>query len=150
MLLQVEFYAQSDFFEDVEEAFIILDSVSQYLDHIKKQADCGKKFMAGSEPDAKSGEFKMYNNEVVRTDNTILARIGDRTVTYLTHCTMNFMSTANEQFSTTTREWMLNLIKRSDLISTVSEKHRNQFFASQQAQVKRTRERLKFLVGKEA
>lgn len=150
VLLQIEFYAESDFFEDVEEAFVILDTVSQYLDHIKKQADSGKKFMPGHEPDAKSGDFKLYNNEVVRTDNTILARVGDRTITYLTHCTMNFMSTANEQFSNTTREWMLNLIKRSDLISTVSEKHRNQFFAGQQAQVKRTRERLKFLVGKEA
>jgi hypothetical protein len=150
MLRQVEFYVESDFFEDVEEAFVILDKVSLYLDHVKRQADTGKKFLYGQEPDNRSGEFKLYNNEVVRTDNTILARVGEKTTTFLTHCTMNFMSTANEQFSNTTREWMLNLIRRSDLISTVSEKHRNQFFSAQQAQVKKTRERLKFLVGREA
>lgn len=150
MLRQVEFYAESDFFENVEEAFIILDKVSLYLDHMKRQAELGKKFMYGHEPDNRSGEFKLYNNEVVRTDNTILTRVGEKTMTFLTHCTMNFMNTSNEQFSNTTREWMLNLIRRSDLISTVSEKHRNQFFSAQQAQVKKTREKIRFLVGKEA
>ena len=150
MLRQIEFYAESDFFENIEDAFQILDKVSLYLDHVKREADLGKKFMYGQEPDNRSGEFRMYNNEVVRTDNTILARVGDKTTTFLTHCTMNFMNTSNEKFSDTTREWMLNLIRRSDLISTVSEKHRNQFFSGQQAQVKRTREKLRFLVGKEA
>jgi hypothetical protein len=150
ILRQLEFYAESDFLENPDDAFVILDKTISCLDHIKKWADTGKKFIYGAEPHDGSGEFKMYNNEVVRTDNTILARVGDKTTTFLTHCTMNFMSTANEQFSDTTRAWMLNLIRRSDLISTVSEKHRNQFFATQYNQVKKTRERIKFLLGTEA
>jgi hypothetical protein len=146
ILRQVEFYCEADLFKNSEEALFILDKMDEYLIHLKKQATLGKKFMPGEEPDARSGSFVMYNNEVVLSDNTILVMTGDRKVTFLTHNAINFLTTTNERFCDTTHEWFNNLSRKSSLISSVSEKQRNQFFANLFAKVKRARERVKFLV----
>jgi hypothetical protein len=59
---------------------------------------------------------------------------------------MNFLRTTDERFCETTHQWLTHLIKRSTLISTVSEKYRNQFFAKLHEQVKLCRERVKYLL----
>ncbi|MGZ5243295.1 MAG: helix-turn-helix domain-containing protein [Bacteroidia bacterium] len=145
-LKQVEFYCEADLFEDKEDAFIILDKLEEYLDHLKKMAANGQKFLVGKEPGGNSENFKLYHNEVVRSDNTILARVGDKKVTFLTHSAMNFLRTTDVRFCETTHQWLTHLIKRSSLISTVSEKHRNQFFAKLHDQVKHSRERVRYLL----
>lgn len=145
-LKQVEFYCEADLFEDKQDAFIILDKLEEYLDHLKKMAAHGQKFLPGKEPTGNSENFKLYHNEVVRSDNTIMARVGERKVTFLTHSAMNFLRTTDVRFCETTHQWLTHLIKRSGLISTVSEKHRNQFFAKLHEQVKNSRERVTYLL----
>lgn len=146
ILHQIEFYSEAGLFEKPEEAFIILDKLEEYLKHISKQAELGLKFEVGKEPSVNAKEFRLYHNEVVRTDNTILALIGEKKLTYLTHCAINFLTTTNEKFCNVTHDWMSNLIKRSSLISKVSEKQRNQFFGALFSQLKKTRERVKYLL----
>jgi hypothetical protein len=145
-LKQVEFYCEADLFEEKNDAFIILDKLEEYLEHLQKMAASGKKFLVGKENTGHTENFKLYHNEVVRSDNTIMTRVGDRKVTFLTHSAMNFLRTTDERFCETTHQWLTHLIKRSTLISTVSEKYRNQFFAKLHEQVKLCRERVTYLL----
>lgn len=145
-LRQIEFYSEAQYFVDPSDAFLLLDKVDAYIDHLKKEAELGLKFDLGKEPDELSASFKMYNNEIILSDNMVLIMTSEWKNTFLTHNAINFLSTSNTYFNDTTYAWFSNLIKRSSLISTVSEKHRNQFFSALKQNIKRSRERVKFLV----
>ena len=146
-LRQIEFYCESNLFRHPEEALLLVDKLEEYLGHIRKQASLGLKFPMGMEPGPDSAELKMYNNEVVLSDNTILAEMGDKKVTFLTHNAINFLTTHNDAFSDTTLEWFNNLARKSSLISTVSEKQRNQFFNNLMARLKKLREKVLYLIA---
>lgn len=145
-LRQIEFYAEAKYFTEPSDALLLLDKVDAYIDHLKKEAELGQKFEMDREPDDSSASFKMYNNEIILSDNMVLVMTDDWKITFLTHNAINFLSTSNHYFNDTTYAWFSNLIRKSSLISTVSEKHRNQFFSALKQNVKRSRERVKYLI----
>jgi hypothetical protein len=61
--------------------------------------------------------------------------MGDSKVLYLTHNTLNKIVTVNREFCDATERWIQNLIKKSNLISGVSEKQRFQFFNRMKSQL---------------
>ena len=52
----------------------------------------------------------------------------EQIVSYITFNTLNSLTTTNRQFCEEIEHWMKNLIKKSTLISGISEKQRFQFF----------------------
>jgi len=72
--------------------------------------------------------YKLYNSDVTIGNNCILVNMGEVKATYLSHHTFNAMITTNNSFCNETDSWLKNLIKKSTLISGVSEKQRYQFF----------------------
>ncbi|VAW28254.1 hypothetical protein MNBD_BACTEROID06-485 [hydrothermal vent metagenome] len=54
--------------------------------------------------------------------------MGDRKVANITHNVLNILTTSNPEFCNETHKVLLNIIKKSNLISVVSEKQRNNFF----------------------
>lgn len=147
IMQQIEFYCEANLFADPSDALLLTEKLEEYFRHLQKQAELGLKFPIGTEPGDWSGKLHLYHNEVVTADNTIMVKAGGRKFVFLTHCAMNFLNTTNESFCDTTYSWLTNLIKRSSLISTVSEKQRNQFFNTQLAKVKRLQERIKFMIS---
>ena len=145
ILRQLEFYCEARLFDDMLEAKIITDKIEEYIEHLRKQAELGHKFLVGTDQ-KKMASFEMYNNEVFLSDNTILALMGDKKLTFITHNALNFLTTTNNKFCDTTNDWFNNLIKRSSLISTVSEKQRNQFFGKLQNRLKQTREKIQYMI----
>jgi hypothetical protein len=146
LIYQLEYYAETDQFANPTDALLIADQLEIYLHHIRRQAESGCKFRIGNQPDEHSGSLEMYHNEVVTADNTILVDVGQRKYTFLTHCATNFLNTSNDLFCDTTYNWLMNLVRRSTLISKASEKQRASFFNLQLQKVKKSKEKLRFLV----
>jgi hypothetical protein len=70
----------------------------------------------------------LYYSEVMISNNSILAYTGSAKTAYLSHNTLNFMATNNVSFCEDTDKWIKNVLRKSTLISGVSEKKRHQFF----------------------
>ena len=128
LINQLEYCWESGLFKKKEDALLLCDQVHLMLMQIRKQAECGFKFNGGEKPIEKAGSFQLYYSEVMISNNSILAYTGNAMVAYVSHNTLNFMITSNTNFCEDTDKWINNVIRKSGLISGVSEKQRHQFF----------------------
>jgi transcriptional regulator with XRE-family HTH domain len=133
---QILFYHDANAFAQPGTANILLRKVEELIEHVEKQAEYGVKYTIDQSPVADAAAYRMFNNELILGDNTVLVELNDRRLTYLNHSGINFMSTQDERFNDYTYEVFKNLMSRSTQISSVSEKERGHFFG-------RIRERLK-------
>jgi hypothetical protein len=138
-LKQIRFYWESGVFDSKEAALRVCAALSKEIDDIQRMAEVSSKleedinkFMQGdSKKEEKEGEsknYKLYISDIELTNNCVLINIGDSQSVYLSHFSFTTMATKNENYCKKTEAWMNNIIKKSTLISGVSEKQRFQFF----------------------
>lgn len=127
-LNQIEFYYDSGCFKDLDLLALIFDELKQLILQVKSDATNGYKTSLIHPSTEDKDNYKLYYNEITIGDNTIFFDIGDRKVANITHNILNILTTSNPEFCDETLRTLKNIIKKSDLISVVSEKHRNQFF----------------------
>ena len=96
------------------------------LNTIEKQAELSSKKTDGT--GREQNEFMMYHSDIEIGNNSILTRKGENEILYLSVHTFNKIITVNKEFIKETRNWTNNLIKKSNLISGISQKQRYQFF----------------------
>ena len=128
LMNQLEYCWESGLFKEKEDALLICDQISSMLVHIQKQAASGSKYGCNEKPVGQNGNFQLYYSEVMISNNSILAYTGSSKTAYVSHNTLNFMITRNASFCEDTDKWIKNVIRKSTLISGVSEKQRHQFF----------------------
>ena len=128
MLRQIEFYWISGFFEKKDDLLNLIDKVEKWMLHIQKQAEMGFKFIYGEAVEGIENSYQFYENEVVLNDNTVLTRIDDLIVVYLTFNVLSLLVTTNQQFCKTVHQHLKGLMMKSNLISMVSAKERSRFF----------------------
>ena len=87
-----------------------------------------KKFASEGSKNGKGNNFLLYKNDILIADTTLLFKMGDKRVTYLTYNTMNILTTSEESFCNIAEEYLKNLINKSVLISATGERERNKFF----------------------
>ncbi len=92
------------------------------------QAELGLKFNVGEKPLPNAATYKLYNNELVLGDNTVLAELDDLKITFLNHSVINYVATRDVHFNAHMQDAIQNLIKKSTLLSRVGEKERSRFF----------------------
>ena len=112
------------------------------ITHIQKQAELSVKFMLGKEPVEEEGNYKLYISDVMIGNNNILVNIDNFQVTYLTHNTLNYLYTSNPGFCKETESSLKNMLKKSTLLSGMSEKHRNQFFRKALENIEKLKEKI--------
>jgi transcriptional regulator with XRE-family HTH domain len=125
---QIKFYRDSEVFESDEDAYILYEAVDKLWDHLEKQAALGYKFNYGDPEQKPISELKMYFNEVLLGDNNMLVILDDKKMSFVTHSTINFMITRDLKFNENMHNHIQNQMRRSTLISEVSEKERSRFF----------------------
>ena len=125
---QIEFYWDSGFFASKEDAIELCEIVKLQFDIIQRQAETGSKVISDKVPFEFENNFKLYSSEVEIGNNCILAKIECNFLVFVTHNTFNKLITTHRGFCEETEQWMQNLMKKSTLISGVSEKYRYQFF----------------------
>jgi hypothetical protein len=125
---QIEFYRDAQVFESDDDAFMLYEALEKTWDHLEKQAALGYKFSYNDPEKKPIGEFKMYFNEVFLGDNSILVVADNSKMSFMTHTTLNYIMTRDVAFTENMYNHMQTQMKRSTLISEVSEKERSRFF----------------------
>ncbi len=125
---QIEFYREGQVFESDEDAFRLYEALQKTWDHMEIQATRGYKFKYGDKEQKRLGDFKMFFNEVLLGDNSFLSITDDKKMAILTHTTFNYLMTRDVAFTENMYNHMQTQMKRSTLISEVSEKERSRFF----------------------
>lgn len=125
---QIENYWISGLFEKKEDIHLLCDKLRLWITHIKKQAEFGYKFLYGSEATGVEGSYKLFENEVVLNDNTILVKTNNYSATYLTYNVLSILLTSDQKFCEGVENYFKGILKESILISSVNAKERNRFF----------------------
>ena len=97
------------------------------INQIESYAESGEKKSA-DKPLAKSGSYKIYINEFILGDNTIMLEMDNNVAVYINHSVINYMLTRDLKFCSFTRDHFENMIKKSTPISNTNEKERTKFF----------------------
>ncbi len=125
---QIEFYHNGGIFESEKDILTLYQAISKMWNHLEMQASLGYKFKLDDPDKKRLGEYKMYFNEVLLGDNNMLVELDGEKISYVSHTTINFMLTKDERFNENMYNHIQNQLKRSTLISEVSEKERAKFF----------------------
>jgi len=122
-LKQIEFYWDAGVFNSAAEAIAVCESLKQEILSIQHQAETSAKDSAESVK-----KYELYYSEIEITNNCVLINLGFSKAVYLSHFSFYTMKTMNETYCRRTEDWLKSLIKKTTLISGVSEKIRFQFF----------------------
>ncbi len=127
-LRQIEYYMISGYFEKADDILNLCDKLEKWVNHMRKQAEYGFKYLYGEPAEGIEGSFSMYENEVVLNDNTILVRRDDVTTVYLTFNTLSLLISQSPFFCSNVENYFNKLIRKSTLVSVSGAKDRNRFF----------------------
>ncbi len=127
-LQQIEYYYEAGRLITKEQAHILFDQMVMLVNHVEKQAELGYKFKLGGKPHAGSPAYRLFNNELILGDNTLLAELGDLKVTFLNHSFMHFIATKDKTFNEAMYKNLNNIMQKSTLISASNERERVKLF----------------------
>lgn len=139
---QIDFYREARIFQNDVQILQLYEIIERIWDHLEQQAALGYKFMHDDPQRKPMGRFRMYFNEVLLGDNSILVTLDGTKSAYITHATINFMQTHDPVFCENMYQHFRNQMKRSTLISEVSEKDRSRFFRIIRDRIKTRKEAL--------
>jgi BetR domain len=142
-LRQIDYYHDSGMFAHEEEVILIYEAFEKLIAHLDKQAEIGYKFTANEQRSPSSGSFHMYLNELIIGDNSLLAVLDGSKTSFIIHTVMNIMTTSDLRFCDNMYESIQNLMKRSTLISSVSERERSRFFKYLRNRITKRKESIK-------
>jgi hypothetical protein len=142
-LRQIEFYRDSQMFESDSDILKLYEAWENVIDHVEIQAKCGYKFRYG-DPEAKAiGNYRVYFNEVIIGDNSFIVLLEGTKIAIMPHTVINYMTTRDVHFCENMYDYVQSLMKRSTLISKVSEKERSKFFRILRERIARRKDALR-------
>ena len=142
ILRQIEYCFVSGFFVQREDVFRLCNVLESLLEHVQVQAECGFQFIHNSPAEGIENSYKLFNNEVLVTDNTILVDTDGRKTAFNTYNVINQLITTNPIFCGHIEKSLRNLMQKSTLISGTSAKERCHFFNILHDKVKALRSRI--------
>lgn len=125
---QIQYYSSAHLFKDPEYPLQLMDEIKMMADHIKVQAECGKKFIYRQQVPASGNEFSLYLNDTINADNTFHYSAKEGDGIYVVHNHLNFLHTTDPTYVKESKLILDRQLSNSSLISKVSEKERNSFF----------------------
>ncbi|HTS45328.1 MAG TPA: hypothetical protein VMH01_13095 [Puia sp.] len=128
IIYQIEYYKETKVFASAQDILNLYECLLKTVDHIERQAEAGYKFQPGGKPLQTNATYKLYVNEFILGDNTIVAVLNDLKVVYIPHTVLNYLHTKDTAFAEYTYQHFQNIIRKSTLISDVGEKERSRFF----------------------
>jgi hypothetical protein len=130
-------------FESDHDVLRLYDAWEKVIDHVEKQAERGYKFDL-NDPEMKPiAPYRVYFNEVILGDNSFIVQLEGTKLALMAHTVINYMQTRDVNFCQNMYDYVQNLMKRSTLISKVSEKERSRFFRILRERIARRKETLK-------
>jgi hypothetical protein len=142
-LHQVEYYIDSHMFRSEEDALRVYEATEKILDHLEEQAQRGYKFDIHDPEKKPLGKYSMYFNETVIQDNSMMTILDNSRIAFVPHTSINYMMTRDVNYCENYYQYVQNLVKRSTLISEVSEKERSRYFRRMRERIDRRKEMLR-------
>jgi hypothetical protein len=139
---QIEFYRDTNMFTSDEDVYQIYEAFEKLINHIEEQAALGYQFDIDDPQKKPQASFAMYYNEVILGDSSFLVELDGKKIVYITHSIANFMATRDVQFCDNMHEHVHNLMRKSTLISAVSERERSRFFKFLRSRITYRKEKL--------
>ena len=128
-LNQIEYHVGAGSFKDDKDILILYDKLDELITHMQKMARYGHKFPLNADPEgAVGGNFHLYHNEMVHTNNTILAGNEEGQVLFTTLGNPNFLRSTDNDICNYIENWFKRLISKSNSISKHDERTREWFF----------------------
>ncbi|MEM0996728.1 MAG: hypothetical protein AAGN35_06605 [Bacteroidota bacterium] len=142
-MMQILFFLESGSFAQASDAILLFDEIEKLVDHLRIQAEVGQKFPLGNpRPDHRSdGNFRLFFNEMIHSQDLALVRAQGHQSVYLEHNVLGFLRTTDSTFFAQTDAMLQRIMRKSILISQVSERERNRFFNRLTQRVRRMRTR---------
>jgi len=134
-LRQIDFYHQAKFFDSRDDVWRMYDVMQTVTDHVERQAEAGCKFALGDSAMKPLSSYKLYFNEVILGDNSMLIKTDETKIVFLIHGAINYMATRDIAFCDNIDNYFQALMKKSTLISSVSEKERSNFFKTMRSKI---------------
>lgn len=126
-LRKVKYCWDCELFESAEDAIFICESIRFIVNHIKKQAELGKKFIP-DQPDNLLADYKLYLCEAVNLEYLFWGDIKDYRIAVFINNSGDYLASREEKFTQRIEQYMKNLIKFSSQISGENERDRNKLF----------------------
>lgn len=127
ILTQIVYYLEAGFMTKAD-AITVYEALHKTVEHIQQQAEWGCKFLPGENLGVKKENFRLFHNRVGLGDNIILTTRDEGKKLYLNYDALSYMTTTDTTYCNMVEQQLQTIIRRSTLISTVSEKQRNIFF----------------------
>lgn len=127
-LRQIHFYHEANLFATLEDVRLLCQKLIELVNHLETCAAEGVKY--AHQNTQKRANMQLYLNEVILSDNLVMAISPQQKMTFLTHNALNFLSTKDSVLCENTYQWFQNAKKRSILVSATAEKQRNKFFGN--------------------
>jgi len=141
-LAQIEYHAYSGGFRNNSDALLLCDKLTEWTEHLKSIAKCGKKFRINEKPESGRAALHLYYNEMVHTNNAGLMVTDEGKMLYSAYCNPNFIKSTDTRLCNYTEEWFQNVIGKSIMISASSEKNRDWFFNELNRKIERVKGRI--------
>lgn len=139
-LRNIEFIHDCGLFENHADALALCDDCSSLLATLKKHAETGVKGITTK--DQQGAKLDLFHNEVLIGSNTVLFKMGDKRVTFITTNGFDILTTSQEFFCKQTENHIDNLIRKSVPISNNAQKERIKFFNRVEKKIRETKEKL--------
>ncbi|MDX2359202.1 MAG: hypothetical protein QNK23_00255 [Crocinitomicaceae bacterium] len=139
---EILYYYKACLFEDPTYALHLLDKLDLFVDHLKAQAEVGKKFIVGTQAPASGNEFEMYYSETFNSATTVLYNSDEYSGLYIAHNLMNSLHTTDEVYINDSMGVLNKQLANSSVISIVNEKERNSFFAQLKKMIDQVRKKI--------
>lgn len=133
---QIEYYTDTNVFASKNDIIILYECLEKMVDHIEAQAEAGYKFNRNTK-EKTGAQVKIYVNEFIIGDNTVMAVLNKKPVVFLNHSFINYSCTKDPVFCNYINEYFQKLIRKSTLVSSVSEKQRSTFFTPIREKIER-------------
>lgn len=125
----------------LESGYVTKEQALKLYNYYIQLADKLNSFASDGSKNGRDKNYALYKNDILIADTTILFKMGEKRVTYLTYNTMNILTTSEEIFCSTTEEYLKNLVNKSVLISQTGERERSKFFNRITDQIKMFRDK---------
>jgi len=127
-LNQIEYHVNSGHFSNLEDALTLCKRLTDLANHMETTAKLGYKFMPNQPKEIKGGEIKLYHNEMVYTNNTILFDTSAGKAIYSSYTNPNFLKINDQRLCEFTFSFFEKIRTKSILISEQGESQRSKFF----------------------
>lgn len=140
-LRQIQYYHQAGYIRDSVVNGAIYDELDQLVDRVNTMAERGTKIIDRIPEEHEKDNYALYESDIELTGNGAIAVAGEHKRSFIGHLTFHTLVSDHKQLNEKTLAWYLGLMRKANLISSVSAKHRYQFISHLKGELKSSRER---------